>query len=149
MPLAPTHLFRALRNPNYRLFFFGQAISLVGTWITRLACSWLVYRLTGSEFLLGLVAFLGQIPALVISPIAGVYIDRWNRHRVLVITQAVSMCQSAALAGLTLTGYITVTDILILQAIAGCGERLRHSSAAVLCRANGRGPHGPAQRNRP
>ena len=119
MPLAPTHLFRALRNPNYRLFFFGQAISLVGTWITRLACSWLVYRLTGSEFLLGLVAFLGQIPALVISPIAGVYIDRWNRHRVLVITQAVSMCQSAALAGLTLTGYITVTDILILQGVQG------------------------------
>ena len=119
MPLAPTHLFRALRNPNYRLFFFGQAISLVGTWITRLACSWLVYRLTGSEFLLGLVAFLGQIPALVISPIAGVYIDRWNRHRVLVITQAVSMCQSAALAGLTLTGYITITDILILQALQG------------------------------
>ena len=119
MPLAPTHLFRALRNPNYRLFFFGQAISLVGTWITRLACSWLVYRLTGSEFLLGLVAFIGQIPALVISPIAGVYIDRWNRHRVLVITQAVSMCQSAALAGLTLTGYITVTDILILQGVQG------------------------------
>jgi MFS family permease len=119
VPLAPTHLFRALRNPNYRLFFFGQAISLVGTWITRLACSWLVYRLTGSEFLLGLVAFLGQIPALVISPIAGVYIDRWNRHRVLVITQAVSMCQSAALAGLTLTGDITVTDILLLQGLQG------------------------------
>jgi MFS family permease len=119
VPLAPPHLFRALRNPNYRLFFFGQSISLVGTWITRLASSWLVYRLTGSEFLLGLVAFLGQIPSLVISPIAGVYIDRWNRHRVLIITQALSMCQSAALALLTLTGYITVTDILILQALQG------------------------------
>ena len=119
MPLAPPRLFRALRNPNYRLFFFGQSISLVGTWITRLASSWLVYRLTGSEFLLGLVAFLGQIPALVISPIAGVYIDRWNRHRVLVITQALSMCQSAALAVLTLSGYITVTDILILQLLQG------------------------------
>lgn len=119
MPLAPPHLFRALRYPNYRLFFFGQAISLVGTWITRLASSWLVYRLTGSEFLLGLVAFLGQIPALVISPIAGVYIDRWNRHHVLVITQALSMCQSAALAILTLGGYITVTDILVLQALQG------------------------------
>jgi MFS family permease len=118
--LSPApHLFRALRNPNYRLFFFGQAISLVGTWITRLASSWLVYRLTDSELLLGLVAFLGQIPALVISPIAGVYIDRWNRHRVLVVTQALSMCQSAALAVLTLTGYITVTDILILQGLQG------------------------------
>jgi MFS family permease len=119
VPLAPPHLFRALRNPNYRLFFFGQSISLVGTWITRLASSWLVYRLTGSEFLLGLVAFLGQIPALVISPLAGVYIDRWNRHRVLVVTQALSMCQSAALAVLTLTGNISVTDILILQALQG------------------------------
>ena len=119
MPLAPPHLFRALRNPNYRLFFFGQAISLVGTWVTRLASSWLVYRLTGSEFLLGLVAFLGQIPSLAISPIAGVYIDRWNRHRVLVITQALSMCQSAALAVLTLTGNITVMDILILQGLQG------------------------------
>lgn len=119
MPLAPPHLFRALRHPNYRLFFFGQSISLVGTWITRLASSWLVYRLTGSEFLLGLVAFLGQIPALVISPVAGVYIDRWNRHRVLVITQALSMCQSAALAVLTLSGHITVTDILILQLFQG------------------------------
>jgi MFS family permease len=119
VPLAPPHLLRALRNPNYRLFFFGQAISLVGTWITRLASSWLVYRLTGSEFLLGLVAFVGQIPALLISPIAGVYIDRWNRHRVLVITQALSMCQSAALAVLTLSGYITVTDILVLQLLQG------------------------------
>jgi MFS family permease len=119
VPLAPPHLFRALRHPNYRLFFFGQSISLVGTWITRLASSWLVYRLTGSEFLLGLVAFLGQIPALVISPVAGVYIDRWNRHRVLVITQALSMCQSAALAVLTLSGHITVADILILQLFQG------------------------------
>jgi MFS family permease len=119
VPLAPPHLFRALRHPNYRLFFFGQSISLVGTWITRLASSWLVYRLTGSEFLLGLVAFLGQIPALVISPVAGVYIDRWNRHRVLVITQALSMSQSAALAVLTLSGHITVTDILILQLFQG------------------------------
>ena len=119
MPVAPPHLFRALRNPNYRLFFFGQSISLVGTWVTRLASSWLVYRLTGSEFLLGLVAFLGQIPSLVISPIAGVYIDRWNRHRVLVVTQALSMCQSAALAVLTLAGYITVTDLLILQGLQG------------------------------
>jgi MFS family permease len=119
VPFASPHLFRALRHPNYRLFFFGQSISLVGTWITRLASSWLVYRLTGSEFLLGLVAFLGQIPSLVISPIAGVYIDRWNRHRVLVVTQALSMCQSAALAVLTLTGSITVTDILILQGLQG------------------------------
>jgi MFS family permease len=117
--LVPPHLFRALRHRNYRLFFFGQSISLAGTWITRLASSWLVYRLTDSEFLLGLVAFLSQIPSLIVSPIAGVYIDRWDRHRVLVITQALAMCQSSALAFLTLTGRITVTDVLVLQAMQG------------------------------
>lgn len=112
-------LFRALRHPNYRLYFFGQSISLIGTWVTRIASSWLVYRLTDSEFLLGLVTFVGQIPSLVLSPIAGVYIDRWNKHRVLVITQALAMCQSAALAFLTLSGRITVADVLVLQAIQG------------------------------
>lgn len=119
MPAAPAHLFRALRHPNYRLYFFGQSISLLGTWITRLASSWLVYRLTDSAFLLGLVAFLGQIPSLVISPVAGVYIDRWNRHRVLVVTQVLSMIHSLALAALTLSGYITVRDLLLLQALQG------------------------------
>jgi MFS family permease len=112
-------LFRALRHPNYRLYFFGQSISLIGTWVTRIASSWLVYRLTDSEFLLGLVTFVGQIPSLILSPIAGVYIDRWNKHRVLVITQALAMCQSAALAFLTLSGRITVADVLVLQAIQG------------------------------
>lgn len=119
MSVVPPQLFRALRHPNYRLFFFGQSISLIGTWITRIASSWLVYRLTGSEFLLGLVTFAGQIPSLVLSPIAGVYIDRWNKHRVLVITQALAMCQSAMLAYLTLTGRITVADVLVLQAVQG------------------------------
>lgn len=119
MALLPPHLFRALKHRNYRLFFLGQSLSLVGTWITRIACSWLVYRLTGSEFLLGLVTFVGQIPTLLVSPIAGVYIDRWNRHRVLVITQVLSMLQSIGLAVLTLTGRITVTDVLVLQAFQG------------------------------
>jgi MFS family permease len=119
VPAVPSHLFRALRSPNYRLFFFGQSVSLVGTWITRLASSWLVYRLTESEFLLGLVAFVGQIPLLLLAPIAGVYIDRWNKHRVLVLTQALSMAQSAALAALTLSGRITVTDVLALQLLQG------------------------------
>ena len=119
MPLVAPRLFRSLRHPNYRLFFFGQSISLVGTWITRIASSWLVYRLTDSEFLLGLVAFAGQIPSLVVSPIAGVYIDRWNKHRVLVITQALAMLQSTTLAYLTLTGRITVNDVLVLQGMQG------------------------------
>jgi MFS family permease len=115
----PPQLFRALRHPNYRLFFFGQSISLIGTWITRIASSWLVYRLTDSEFLLGLVTFVGQIPALILAPIAGVYIDRWNKHRVLVITQALAMGQSAMLAFLTLSGRITVSDVLVLQTLQG------------------------------
>lgn len=119
MSVVPPHLFRALRHPNYRLFFFGQSISLIGTWITRLASSWLVYRLTDSEFMLGLVTFVGQIPALVVAPLAGVYIDRWNKHHVLVATQGLAMCQSAALAYLTLTGRITVTHVLVLQGLQG------------------------------
>ena len=116
---APRHLFRALRNRNYRLFFLGQGTSLVGTWVMRIATSWLVYRLTGSAFLLGLVGFCGQIPTLILAPIAGVFIDRWNRHRVLVVTQVLSLLQSLALAVLTLTGRITVIDVLLLQALQG------------------------------
>ena len=119
MSVVPPLLFRALRHPNYRLFAFGQSVSLIGTWITRIASSWLVYRLTDSEFLLGLVTFVGQIPSLVLSPLAGVYIDRWNKHRVLIITQALAMCQSATLAFLTLTGRITVSDVLVLQGLQG------------------------------
>ena len=113
------HLFRALRSPNYRLFFFGQSVSLVGTWMTRIAASWLVYRLTDSAFLLGLAGFCGQIPTLVLAPLAGVYIDRWNRHRVLVATQVLSLLQSLALGILTLMDVNTVRDVLILQAFQG------------------------------
>src|SRR5690242_20935816 len=81
------HFTRALQHRNYRLFFSGQTVSLVGTWITRIATSWLVYRLSGSVFLLGVVGFFGQIPTLLLAPFAGVLVDRWNRHRILVITQ--------------------------------------------------------------
>ncbi|HEU4700057.1 MAG TPA: MFS transporter [Gemmatimonadales bacterium] len=112
-------LLRALRHPNYRLFFSGQLVSLIGTWITRIATSWLVYRLTGSDLLLGVVGFCGLIPTLVLGPVAGVFVDRWNRHRVLVGTQVLSMLQSLALAVLTLTHRITVADILVLQVFQG------------------------------
>ncbi|MEO7218394.1 MAG: MFS transporter [Gemmatimonadaceae bacterium] len=111
---------RALNSRNYRLFFSGQTVSLVGTWITRIATSWLVYRLTGSAFLLGLVAFCGQIPTLIITPFSGVLIDRWNRHTVLIVTQVLSMLQSLALAVLAFAGVITVTEILLLQLLQGC-----------------------------
>jgi MFS family permease len=110
---------RALRHRNYRLFFSGQSISLVGSWITRIATSWLVYRLTGSEFLLGVVAFCSQIPLLVLAPIAGVLVDRWDRHRILVVTQVLSAIQSAALAVLALMNIITVTEVIVLQLVQG------------------------------
>jgi MFS family permease len=112
-------VFRALRYRNYRLFFTGQTVSLVGTWITRVATSWLVYRLTGSVLLLGLVGFFGQIPTLILAPFAGVLVDRWNRHRILVVTQVLSMLQSFALAGLAFADIITVRDVLLLQMAQG------------------------------
>ncbi len=121
-PSASTlaHLGRALRHRNYRLFFAGQATSLVGTWITRVATSWLVYRLTKSGFLLGLVSFAGQIPTFLVAPVAGVLVDRWNRHRVLVVTQALAALQSALLAAFALTHTITVWHVLVLAVFQGC-----------------------------
>jgi len=112
-------ILRALRHRNYRLFFGGQSVSLIGTWITRIATSWLVYRLTGSALLLGVVGFCGQIPTLLLSPFAGVIVDRHDRHKILLITQVLSMLQSLALALLALPGIITVRDVLILQVIQG------------------------------
>lgn len=112
-------LLRALRHRNYRLFFGGQGISLIGTWMTRVATGWLVYRLTGSALLLGLVSFAGQIPILFLGPFAGVWVDRWNRHRVLIVTQILSMLESFALAGLALAGIITVTEVILLNLFQG------------------------------
>src|SRR5271168_2251503 len=103
---------RALRSRNYRLFFGGQSISLIGTWMTRLATSWLVYRLTRSAFLLGVVGFSGQIPTFVLAPFAGVWVDRLNRRNVLIVTQILAMVQSFALAALTLTNHITIHEII-------------------------------------
>ena len=113
------HIGRALRHRNYRLFFGGQGVSLIGTWMTRVATGWLVYRLTGSAFLLGLVSFAGQIPILILGPFAGVWVDRLNRHRVLVVTQILSMLESFALAGLALSGTITVPQIILLNLFQG------------------------------
>ena len=112
-------LLRALRSRNYRLFFGGQSISLIGTWMTRIATAWLVYRLTHSAFLLGVVGFAGQIPTFFLGPFAGVWVDRWNRHRTLVVTQVLSMLQSFALAVLALRGTITIAEILWLSLAQG------------------------------
>jgi len=110
---------RALRHRNYRLFFGGQSLSLIGTWMTQIATSWLVYRLTNSPWLLGIVGFSGQIPALFLMPVAGVWVDRWDRHRVMKVTQVLAMLQSFALAALALSGRIQVWQIIGLAMFQG------------------------------
>ncbi len=115
----PSHAWRALRHRNFRLFFGGQSISLIGTWMTRIATAWLVYRLTGSALLLGTVSFAGQIPTFLFAPFAGVWVDRLDRRRVLVWTQTLAMVQSFLLAALTLSGHITVPLILALSVMQG------------------------------
>jgi MFS family permease len=112
-------IFRALGHRNYRLFFGGQGISLIGTWMQQTAMSWLVYHRTNSAFLLGLVAFSGQIPALFLMPLAGVLTDRWNRHQILVITQFLAMVQAFILAFLDLTGALNLPQILFLSFFLG------------------------------
>jgi|SRR5579859_5318415 len=114
-----SHAWRALTHRNFRLFFGGQSISLIGTWMTRIATSWLVYRLTGSALLLGLVSFAGRIPTFLLAPFAGVWVDRLNRQRILVVTQALAMLQSLALAALTLAKVITINEILALSVFQG------------------------------
>jgi MFS family permease len=114
-----SHAWRALRHRNFRLFFGGQSISLIGTWMTRVATSWLVYRLTKSSLLLGTVGFAGQIPTFLLAPLAGVIVDRIDRRKVLVWTQALAMVQSLALAVLTLGHWITIGEVLALSAMQG------------------------------
>jgi MFS family permease len=114
-----SHAWRALRHRNFRLFFGGQTISLVGTWMTRIATAWLVYRLTGSALLLGTISFAGQIPTFLLAPFAGVLVDRSNRRHVLIWTQTLAMVQSLALAALTLSHRITIAEILALSVFQG------------------------------
>ncbi|MDA8170645.1 MAG: MFS transporter [Nitrospiraceae bacterium] len=112
--------FRSLKHRNYRLFFAGQGISLIGTWMQQIAMSWLVYQMTHSALLLGVVGFSGQIPSFLLAPFAGVLADRWNRRRVLVITQTLSMLQAFALAALVLTKTVSVWHIIPLSILLGC-----------------------------
>ena len=114
-----TFMLRALRYRNYRLFFVGQIISLIGTWMTNIATSWLVYRLTGSALLLGVVGFSGQLPAFLLAPFAGIVVDQRNKHRILIVTHTASMIQSFALAILTFGHWITLPWLLILSALQG------------------------------
>src|SRR5437764_8231754 len=115
---------RALAHRNYRLFFAGQGVSLVGTWMTRVATGWLVFRLSGpdSALLLGIVGFAGQVPSFFLTPFAGVLVDRWNRHRLLVLTQVLSLVQSALLAVVAFRGEpgaTTIWQIVVLSLFQG------------------------------
>ena len=112
-------IFRALSHRNYRLFFGGQAISLTGTWMQQIAMSWLAYRLTHSALLLGVVGFTSRIPTFLLASLAGVLADRWNRHRILVITQTLSMVQAMILAILVLTETVAVWHIISLSLLLG------------------------------
>ena len=113
-------IFRALRYRNFRLFFIGQGTSLVGTWMQTMAMAWLVYRLTNSAWLLGMVGFFSQIPTFFLTPFAGVFADRWDRRRTLIVTQTLAMVQAFILAILTLTGHIAVWHIVVMGIILGC-----------------------------
>ncbi len=112
-------LMRAFRHRNYRLFFFGQLTSLIGTWMQTVAQAWLVYRLTDSTILLGLVSFCGQFPVFLLAPLAGAVADRHNRHRLLILTQITAMLVALALALLTLAGHIRVWEIFLLATMLG------------------------------
>jgi MFS family permease len=110
---------RALKHRNYRLFFAGQGTSVIGTWLTRFATVWMAYELTGSALMLGLVGFFGQAPTSILAPFAGVLVDRWNRHRTIIVTQIAAMLQSAALAYFAWTHTMTVWHLIVLGAVQG------------------------------
>ncbi len=110
---------RSLKHRNFQLFFSGQSISLIGTWMDTVAEAWLVYRLTGSSLLLGTVAFAGQIPVFLLSPVGGMVADRFNRRKVVIATQVASMIFAFILAMLTLTKRVTVWEVIVLAALMG------------------------------
>jgi MFS family permease len=117
--LNPAFALRALKYRNYKLFFSGQLISLIGTWMQNIAQAWLVYRLTGSSLLLGLVSFAGQFPILLLSPVGGAVADRWNRRRIVIATQTASMLLAFGLSALTLTGWVRVWQVAVIASLLG------------------------------
>jgi MFS family permease len=113
------HSLRAFRHRNYRLFFFGQSLSVIGTWIQQLAMSWLVYRLSGSAWLLGVTGFAGQIAIVVVAPFGGIWADRFDRRKLLLITQGLAMVQGLALAALSYAGLVEVWHVIVMAALLG------------------------------
>ena len=113
------HALRAFRYRNFRLYFCGQSLSLLGTWVQQVAMSWLVYRMTGSAFLLGVTAFASQIPILLFAPLGGLWADRFDRRKLLIATQALALAQALVLALLTYSGLIEVWHILVMAVLLG------------------------------
>lgn len=113
------HTLRALRHRNYRLFFFGQTLSIIGNWVQQIAMAWLVYRMTESAWLLGVTGFAGQIAILVLAPFGGLWADRFDRHRLLLVTQAVSAVPPIALALLAYAGLIEVWHVVVMALAVG------------------------------
>jgi MFS family permease len=114
-----SHAWRALRHPNFRLFFFGQSVSVIGTWLTQVARGWLVYELTHSALLLGVVSFVGQIVSFATGPFAGVWVERLDRRKLMIYTQAFGALQSLFMAVVTLTHVVTVWQIMVLSVVSG------------------------------
>jgi MFS family permease len=114
-----SHPLRVFRNPNFRLYFSGQLISQVGTWMQQVALSWLAYKLTGSPFMLAVVGVSGQLPSLVAMPFAGVFVDRLNRHKILVATSVLAMAEAAILTVLVLSHMIQVWHLVVLGIASG------------------------------
>jgi len=118
-PPAVSATLRSLKHPSFRMFFAGQLVSMTGYWMQQTAQAWLVYRLTGSAFLLGVVGFSGQIAGFLLAPVAGVLTDRWDHRRTLVWAQALAALQSLALAGLALSGAVRVSHVILLSILQG------------------------------
>jgi MFS family permease len=114
------HTLRAFRHRNYRLFFCGQSVSIIGTWVQQIAMSWLVYRLTGSAWLLGVTGFAGQIAVLLFAPFGGLWADRFDRRMLLIVTQAMAMLLGFALALLAWTDLVAVWHVILIATLAGC-----------------------------
>jgi MFS family permease len=119
-----SNVLRTLKNRNYLLLFMGQGISAVGTWTQNIAMSWLLFRMTDSAWMLGIIAFLSQIPSFFLAPIAGVWVDRWSKRKVLLVTQLLSLLQAGVLTILTIKGAIASWELLILSFLLGCVNSL-------------------------
>ena len=112
-------MFRSLRHKNFRLFVEGQSLSLIGTWLQMVALTWLVYKMTNSALMLGIVGFAGQLPMFVVAPFAGVFADRWNRHKMLLLTQSFALLQALLLTILVFLDVVQIWHIIILSIILG------------------------------